>query len=115
MTDNERRVLEEWRDSCEKIGGTFNTYDMAEMLDDLLNADSNTDVTPQRPAIGEQFWMRGHGEPEWGVWTATPNGPASYDTDGEPWVKTWSDFDCHVADGIWEWMPLEQPEDRTDD
>lgn len=109
MTDNERRVLKEWRKSCEAIGGQFRAADMVDMLTDLLDAD--TDVTPKRPEIGEQFWLRGTSEPEWTVWTATTTGIAVVDSDGEPWRKKWSDFDRYVANGTWQWQPLEQPDD----
>jgi hypothetical protein len=111
MTDNERRVLQEWSESFDAFGGPLLARDMAEMIEDLLNADSNTDVTPQRPAIGEQVWLRSRYNFEWSVWTATSDGIATYHSDGKPWVRTWSEFDRHVANGTWQWKPLGQPND----
>jgi len=111
MTDNERRVLQEWRDSFDAFGGPLLARDMADMIEDLLEADSNTDVTPKRPAIGEQFWMRGRGEHTWSVWAATEDGISICDEDGKCVFRTWTEFDRYAADGRWMWKPLEQPND----
>jgi hypothetical protein len=58
MTNNERQVLEEWKNNCYLVGGSFSDADMADMIEDLLNADTNS--TPE--LCQDDGWIPNNGQ-----------------------------------------------------
>lgn len=90
MTDNERRVLNEWRESFEVGGGYLLARDVADMIEDLLEADSNTDVTPVRQ---NGDWIPWHGGEQ-----PVPDG-----TPVEVWFRRGAVDSCEKA-GDWYWQ-----------